>query len=52
MKRLPIVLLIAAAIVAWFQFDLGQYLTLEALKARQGDIAALYAANPAVVIGG
>jgi pyruvate/2-oxoglutarate dehydrogenase complex dihydrolipoamide dehydrogenase (E3) component/uncharacterized membrane protein YdjX (TVP38/TMEM64 family) len=52
MKRLPIILLIAAAIVAWFQFDLGQYLTLDALKARQGDIAALYAANPAVVIGG
>ena len=52
MKRLPIILLIAAAIVAWFQFDLGQYLTLDALKARQGDIAALYADNPAVVIGG
>jgi pyruvate/2-oxoglutarate dehydrogenase complex dihydrolipoamide dehydrogenase (E3) component/uncharacterized membrane protein YdjX (TVP38/TMEM64 family) len=52
MKRLPIILLIATAIVAWFQFDLGQYLTLDALKARQGDIAALYAANPAVVIGG
>ncbi len=52
MKRLPIILLIAAAIFAWFQFDLGQYLTLDALKARQGDIAALYAANPAVVIGG
>ena len=52
MKRLPIILLIAAAVFAWFQFDLGQYLTLDALKARQGDIAALYAANPAVVIGG
>ncbi|OYZ13211.1 MAG: pyridine nucleotide-disulfide oxidoreductase [Sphingomonadales bacterium 28-64-96] len=52
MKRLPIILLIAAAIFAWLQFDLGQYLTLDALKARQGDIAALYAANPAVVIGG
>ena len=52
MKRLPIILLIAAAIFAWFQFDLGHYLTLDALKARQGDIAALYAANPAVVIGG
>ncbi|WP_303811239.1 FAD-dependent oxidoreductase [Sandarakinorhabdus limnophila] len=52
MKRLPIILLFVAAIFAWFQFDLGQYLTLDALKARQGDIAALYAANPAVVIGG
>jgi pyruvate/2-oxoglutarate dehydrogenase complex dihydrolipoamide dehydrogenase (E3) component/uncharacterized membrane protein YdjX (TVP38/TMEM64 family) len=52
MKRLPIILLFAAAIFAWFQFDLGQYLTLDALKARQGDIAALYAGNPAVVIGG
>jgi pyruvate/2-oxoglutarate dehydrogenase complex dihydrolipoamide dehydrogenase (E3) component/uncharacterized membrane protein YdjX (TVP38/TMEM64 family) len=52
MKRLPIILLFPAAIFAWFQFDLGQYLTLDALKARQGDIAALYAGNPAVVIGG
>lgn len=52
MKRLPIILLFVAAVIAWFQFDLGQYLTLQALKARQGDIAALYAANPAVVIGG
>ena len=43
MKRLPIILLFVAAIFAWFQFDLGQYLTLDALKARQGDIAALYA---------
>lgn len=52
MKRLPIILLFAAAIFAWFQFDLGQYLTLDALKARQEGVAALYAANPAAVIGG
>ena len=52
MKRLPIILLFAAAIFAWFQFDLGQYLTLDALKARQDGIAGLYAAKPAAVIGG
>jgi pyruvate/2-oxoglutarate dehydrogenase complex dihydrolipoamide dehydrogenase (E3) component/uncharacterized membrane protein YdjX (TVP38/TMEM64 family) len=52
MKRLPIILLFAAAIFAWFQFDLGQYLTLDALKVRQEGVAALYAANPAAVIGG
>ncbi len=52
MKRLPIILLFVAAVIAWFQFDLGQYLTLQALKTRQDDIAALYAANPAMVIGG
>ena len=52
MKRLPLIALFVAAIFAWFQFDLGQYLTLDALKARQADIAALYAAQPALVIGG
>ncbi|WP_310475591.1 FAD-dependent oxidoreductase [Sandarakinorhabdus sp.] len=52
MKRLPIILLFVAAIFAWFQFDLGQYLTLDALKSRQADIAALYAAKPLQVIGG
>ena len=52
MKRLPIIALFAVAIFAWFQFGLGQYLTLDALKARQSDIAALYAAKPALVIGG
>jgi pyruvate/2-oxoglutarate dehydrogenase complex dihydrolipoamide dehydrogenase (E3) component/uncharacterized membrane protein YdjX (TVP38/TMEM64 family) len=52
MKRLPIILLFVAAVIGWFQFDLGQYLTLDALKARQADIAALYAANPLQVIGG
>lgn len=52
MKRLPVILLFGAAIIVWFQFDLGQYLTLDALKTRQGEIAALYKANPAAVIGG
>ncbi|MCM0032960.1 FAD-dependent oxidoreductase [Sandarakinorhabdus limnophila] len=52
MKRLPIILLFVAAVFAWFHYDLGQYLTLDALKSRQADIAALYAAQPLQVIGG
>lgn len=52
MKRLPVIIVFAAAIIAWFYFDLAQYLTLAALKARQADIAALYAARPALVVGG
>ncbi len=52
MKRLVIITLLVAAVIAWFALDLGQYLTLHALKSRQADIAALYAANPLLVIGG
>ncbi|MEN9933171.1 MAG: hypothetical protein RIS17_1744, partial [Pseudomonadota bacterium] len=50
MKRLIIIALLVAAGIAWFALDLGQYLTLDALKSRQADIAALYAANPLRVI--
>lgn len=50
MKRLVIITLLVAAIIAWFALDLGQYLTLDALKSRQADIAALYDANPLRVI--
>lgn len=50
MKRLIILMLFAAAIAAWFLFDLGQFLTLEAVKAQQASIAAEYAARPLLVI--
>ncbi len=52
MKRLVIITLLVAAVIAWFALDLGQYLTLHALKSRQANIAALYDANPLLVIGG
>ena len=41
-----------AAIAAFFVFDLGAYLTLDSLKARQSDLAALLKSRPLVIIGG
>ena len=49
-KRLALLTLFAAALTAWFVFDLGQYLTLEALKTQQAAIDAFYQANPLLVI--
>jgi pyruvate/2-oxoglutarate dehydrogenase complex dihydrolipoamide dehydrogenase (E3) component/uncharacterized membrane protein YdjX (TVP38/TMEM64 family) len=42
---------VAAAAAFWF-FDLGHWLRLETLKARQAELAALYAAHPAAAIAG
>ena len=50
-KKLGLIVLLALLIAAWFVFDLGRWFTLEAVKARQADFAALYAARPLVVIG-
>ena len=50
MQRIAIIILFGAAIAAFFLFDLGQYLTLDALKAQQAGIAEGYAANPLLVI--
>ena len=41
-----------AAIAAFFIFDLGTFLTLDNLKARQADLAILLADRPILVIGG
>jgi pyruvate/2-oxoglutarate dehydrogenase complex dihydrolipoamide dehydrogenase (E3) component/uncharacterized membrane protein YdjX (TVP38/TMEM64 family) len=49
-KRLALLSLFAAALTAWFVFDLGQYLTLEALKTQQAAIDVIYRANPLLVI--
>ena len=43
---------LVAAIAAFFVFDLGAYLTLDSLKARQADLAALLDNRPLVIIGG
>lgn len=50
MKRLALVLVLAIALVAWFLLDLGQYLTLEALKLQQVSIEQFYHDNPLLVL--
>ena len=50
-KKLALVVLLALALAAWFAFDLGRWFTLEAVKSRQADFAALYVERPLAVIG-
>ena len=50
-KKLVIVALLVALVVAFFAFDLGQYLSLGYLKSRQAEFTALYEARPVLVIG-
>jgi len=45
-KRLALLAVIAAAIAAFFVFDLKQYLTLEFFQASRAQIDAYYAAQP------
>jgi dihydrolipoamide dehydrogenase len=49
--KVVLVILIAALVGAFFVFDLGQYLTLDYLKARQQDFQQFYAANRALTLG-
>lgn len=51
MQRIIVIIVLAAVIAAFFVFDLGQYLTLEALKQQQGVIAGIYDARPLLVLG-
>ena len=48
-KQWIVLALLALAVAAWFGFDLGRFLTLEALKSRQAALAALYAERPLAV---
>jgi len=48
--RILLLLLIALAIGAFFVFDLGAYLTLANLKARQAELGAYVAANPLAAV--
>jgi pyruvate/2-oxoglutarate dehydrogenase complex dihydrolipoamide dehydrogenase (E3) component/uncharacterized membrane protein YdjX (TVP38/TMEM64 family) len=48
--RVLLLLLIALAVGAFFVFDLGAYLTLANLKARQADLDYYVAANPAAAV--
>ena len=50
--RVALLLLIACGIAAFFLFDLGSYLTLTSLKARQAELAAFVEAQPLTAVGG
>jgi pyruvate/2-oxoglutarate dehydrogenase complex dihydrolipoamide dehydrogenase (E3) component/uncharacterized membrane protein YdjX (TVP38/TMEM64 family) len=45
-QKLIIAMLVIALIAAYFVFDLGRFLSLEYIKARQGEFAALYEDKP------
>ena len=51
MIKSALLIVIAALIAAFFLFDLGQYLTLDALKARQHDFQQFYIAHRALTLG-
>jgi pyruvate/2-oxoglutarate dehydrogenase complex dihydrolipoamide dehydrogenase (E3) component/uncharacterized membrane protein YdjX (TVP38/TMEM64 family) len=48
--RILLLLVIVLAIAAFFLFDLGQYLTLASLKARQAELAAYVEARPLAAV--
>ena len=52
MKKIIILVALAALAAAYFTFDLGQYLTLEGIKALAADLAAFQQDNPVAVIAG
>ena len=51
MKKLILLLVLAALVAAGFYYG-PEHLTLANIKARQGDVAAYYDANPALLLGG
>ena len=50
--KIALIAILIAAIAVYFVFDLGAYLTLDGLKARQADLATLLDQRPLIVIGG
>jgi pyruvate/2-oxoglutarate dehydrogenase complex dihydrolipoamide dehydrogenase (E3) component/uncharacterized membrane protein YdjX (TVP38/TMEM64 family) len=52
LKKLAILAVLAALIAAYFLFDLGQYLTLDGIKAVAADLAAFQRENAVAVIAG
>lgn len=48
--RILLLLAIVVAVAAFFVFDLGQYLTLASLKARQAELAAFVAERPVAAV--
>lgn len=51
-RRIALLILLAAAIAAYFWFDLGQYFSLDAFKSQQAQIVAAKDANPLLYMGG
>jgi pyruvate/2-oxoglutarate dehydrogenase complex dihydrolipoamide dehydrogenase (E3) component/uncharacterized membrane protein YdjX (TVP38/TMEM64 family) len=49
-NKLVMLVIVVAAVIAFFAFDLGRFLSLDYVKARQADFTALYQAQPVVVI--
>ena len=50
-SKLIVIVLLVAAVAAFFAFDLGRFLSLDALRAQQATLATLYAERPLAVIG-
>ena len=50
--KIAVVVVLAILVVAFIWLDLGRYLSLEYLKARQADIDAFYRENPVMVLAG
>ena len=50
--RIAVIVVLAALVVAFVWFDLGRYLNLEYLKARQADIDAFYREHPVICARG
>ena len=50
-KKIAVLALVVAAIVAFFVLDLGRFLSLGYLKQSQSAFADLYAKNPWQVVG-
>jgi pyruvate/2-oxoglutarate dehydrogenase complex dihydrolipoamide dehydrogenase (E3) component/uncharacterized membrane protein YdjX (TVP38/TMEM64 family) len=51
MKKVLIAVAIVLLAILLYRFGLADYLSLDALKARQGEFAGFYADNPVLVIG-
>jgi len=52
MKKIVLLVLLGAIVIAFFQLDLGQYLSLEYLKGRQQEIDRFYADNRLLTLAG
>jgi len=50
-NKVVLLLIVAAAVAAFFAFDLGHYLSLAAIKEHQAGLGALYAEHPVLVLG-
>jgi dihydrolipoamide dehydrogenase len=50
-SRLILLAVIAAAVAAFFSFDLGQYLSLDYFKSQQQAFSDYYQSNPALALG-